>query len=139
LAHVAHETGSLTLVEEVMPNPGVAPYHGRGALQLTLQANYASAEQAGFTGIVADPNKVSASADFAFGTAIWFWMTSRSAKGICHAAILNNDFAMTTNIINGGIECNADPASKQHSRIILFKQFAAALGITTGGAKLVCP
>ena len=139
LAHVAQETGSLMLAEEAKPDPSVEPYHGRGALQLTLQANYASAEQAGFAGIVADPKKVSATADYAFGTAIWFWMTSRSAKGICHTAIMNNDFAMSTNIINGGIECNADPMSHQFSRIGLFKQFAAALGISTGTTKLVCP
>jgi hypothetical protein len=139
LAHIAHETGSLMLAEELKPDPSVEPYHGRGALQLTLQANYQSAEQAGFAGIVADPKKVIETADYAFGTAIWFWMTPRSAKGVCHAAILNNDFGQTTNIINGGIECNADPASKQFSRIQLFKQFAAAMGTTTGGVKLACP
>jgi predicted chitinase len=139
LAHVAHETGSLTLAEEQVPDASVEPYHGRGALQLTLQANYQSAEQAGFAGIVADPKKVAETADYAFGTALWFWMTPRSAKGVCHTAIMNNDFAMTTNIINGGIECNADPNSKQFSRIKLFRQFTAAMGVNTGGVKLTCP
>ena len=135
LAHVAHETGSLTLAEETCKCT-MPPYYGRGALQLTGQYNYQSAQDAGFDGIVATPAKVLSTADFAFGTAIWFWMTPRSAQGVCHAAILGGDFSQTTRIING-IECGGDPASKQYSRAKLYKAFCAAMGINPHGS-LIC-
>jgi len=135
LAHVAHETGSLTLTEE-MCKCTMPPYYGRGALQLTGQYNYQSAQDAGFDGIVATPAKVIANADFAFGTAIWFWMTPRSAQGVCHTAILGGNFGQTTRIING-IECGSDPASKQNSRVALYKEFCAAMGINPRGT-LTC-
>ncbi len=138
LAQIAHETGSLMLAEEIMPRPGTSPYHGRGAIQLTLLANYQRAEQAGFAGIVADPAKVSMTADYAFGTAIWFWMTPQSAVGICHDAIMQGNYSQTTRIING-IECNADPmnVTKQNGRAKLYWEFAAAMGIN-GGPNVIC-
>jgi predicted chitinase len=134
LAHIAHETGSLTLAEEICKCT-MPPYYGRGALQITGQFNYQAAQEAGFDGIVANPAKVIATPEFAFGTALWFWMTPRSAQGVCHSAILNGDFGQTTRIING-IECGSDPASKQVSRVALYRQLAAALGINARGTLL---
>jgi chitinase len=154
LAHIAHETGSLTTVVEKcvdtcgkMIPPGspalsctgteptractASPFYGRGALQLTSMANYQNAQDNGhFAGIVASPDLVATNVDFAFGTAAWFWTTYQSAKGICHDAIVTQkSFAQTTNIING-IECGG---TLQDSRIALFKQFCAALGVNAGG------
>jgi len=54
-------------------------------------ANYQAAEAAGFSGIVANPARVLADADYAFGTALWFWMTPRSAVGVCHTAAVQGD------------------------------------------------
>ena len=48
-----------------------------------------------------DPRFVATNVDFAFGTAAWFWTTTQSAVGICHTAILGNNFGQTTRIING--------------------------------------
>jgi len=149
LAHIAHETGSLTTVKEKCietcgkGSPPLqcadtertractsSPYYGRGALQLTGLGNYQSAQSAGFAGIVNNPDLVAASADFAFGTAVWFWMTPQSAVGVCHTAILGGSFGQTTRIING-IECG--PGTLQNSRIGLYRAFCAALGINPQG------
>src|SRR6266508_1477526 len=144
LAHIAHETGSLTTVKEKCSetcgkgSPPLqcadsertractsTPYYGRGALQLTGVANYQSAQSAGFAGIVNNPDLVATSVDFAFGTAVWFWMTPQSAVGVCHTAILGGSFGQTTRIING-IECGG---MLQNSRVGLYRQFCGALGI----------
>jgi chitinase len=148
LAHIAHETGSLLTAREkcmftcsmnlVTNCTGTEPtractqgnmWYGRGALQLTGQANYQAAESAGFAGIGSNPDLVATNVDFAFGTAAWFWTTTQSAVGICHTAILGNNFGQTTRIING-IECGG---TLQDSRVGLFKQFCAALGVNAGG------
>jgi predicted chitinase len=148
LAQIAHETGSLLTAREkcmftcsmnlVTNCTGTEPtractqgntYYGRGALQLTGQANYQAAEAAGFSGIGSNPDLVATNVDFAFGTAAWFWTTTQSAVGVCHQAILGNNFGQTTRIING-IECGT---TTQDPRWRLFKEFCAALGINGGG------
>jgi predicted chitinase len=160
LAHITHETGSLTtnrekcvdtcgrvLAPQTMPLACVGleltrpctmgPYYGRGAMQLTGLGNYQGAQTAGFGGIVANPDLVATNVDFAFGTAAWFWTTFQSAKGICHDAINLGDFGQTINIINGGLEC-IPGNTEQAARIALYKTFSAALGMNAGG-RLTCP
>jgi chitinase len=104
-------------------------WYGRGAIQLTGQANYQAAQAAGFAGVGTTPDLVATNVDFAFGTAAWFWTTTQSAVGICHQAIVGGNFGQTTRIING-IECGG---TLQDSRVTLYKQFCAALGINAGG------
>jgi predicted chitinase len=137
LGQVTQETGSLIdLVEKV---PTMPPFHGRGAIQLTGMANYAAAQAAGFAGIVANPDLIVGSADFLFGTAIWFWMTPQSGgAGVCHQAIMGGSFGQTTRIING-IEClNPTPAT-QLNRAKYYTEFAAAMGIAAHKTSLYCP
>jgi predicted chitinase len=148
LAQIAHETGSLLTAREkcqftcsmglVMNCTGTEPtractqgnmWYGRGAIQLTGQANYQAAQAAGFANVGTTPDLVATNVDFAFGTAAWFWTTTQSAVGICHQAILGNNFGQTTRIING-MECGG---TLQDSRVGLFKQFCAALGINASG------
>jgi predicted chitinase len=155
LAHIAHETGSLTTVVEkcsetcgkaippgappvscsgMEPTRGctLSPYYGRGALQLTGGGNYMAAQGAGFAGIYpigAGTERITSDVDYAFGTAVWFWMNPQSAVGVCHTAITGGNFGQTTRIING-IECGG---TLQDSRVLLYKQFCAALGINPGG------
>ncbi len=150
LAHIAHETGSLTTAKEkcseTCPTQPTActpteasractmsPYYGRGALQLTGLSNYTSAQNAGFSGIVTTPDRVIQSADFAFGTAVWFWMNSQSGVGVCHTAIMGQNFGQTTRIING-IECGG---TLQNSRVKLYREFCGAIGINVRGT-LTC-
>jgi hypothetical protein len=56
-------------------------------------------------------------------------MTYQSSKGHCHYEIIDQDFGGTTNIING-IECGG---ALQDSRVALYQQFCAALGINARG------
>ena len=63
-------------------------------------------------------------------------MTPRSAVGVCHTAAVQGNFGQITRIING-IECGSNPMSLQHSRVKLYREFAAALGINVRG-NLLC-
>jgi predicted chitinase len=153
LAQIAHETGSLLTAREkcqftcsmnlVTNCQGTEPtractqgnmWYGRGAIQLTGQANYQAAQNAGFTNVASNPDLVATDVDVAFGTAAWFWTTPQSAQqAVCHSAILAKNFGQTTRIING-MECGG---TLQNSRVGLFKQFCAALGINPSGT-LTC-
>ncbi|KAH9326682.1 hypothetical protein KI387_006860, partial [Taxus chinensis] len=81
--------------------------------------NYIAAGKAiGFDGLN-DPDIVSRDNTISFKTAIWFWMTAQSPKPSCHDVITGRwspsgsdsaagrvaGYGMTTNIINGGLEC----------------------------------
>jgi predicted chitinase len=136
LGQVTHETGSLTIVREAACYPTHTAactvtdnYFGRGAIQLTYDANYAAADST-FPGIHANPDLVATNTAFAFGTGIWFWMN----KG-CHGQIMGQNFGGTTNIINGGLECGGGPANPTGAadRASLYTQFCAALGINARG------
>jgi predicted chitinase len=146
LAQMSQETGGLTVVRETACSPTMTPqcttygtadqnYYGRGAIQLTYQANYAAANAA-FPGISANPDLVASMTDFAFGTAVWFWMN----KG-CHTAMVSGgkNFGDTTRIINGGLECSGGPnTTGAKARADLYTAFSAALGVNPTG-QLLCP
>ena len=137
LGQITQETGSLIDVVEKVPT--MPPYHGRGAIQLTGLANYQAAQAAGFADIVTSPNKVVESADYLFGTAIWFWTTLQSGgAGVCHQAIMQGNYGQTTRIING-IECSNPPPATQQNRVKYYQEFAAAMGINAHTSRLFCP
>lgn len=136
LAQIAHETGSLTIVREAACYPTQTgsctvqdAYYGRGAIQLTHQANYNQANGT-FPGILNTPDLVATNSAFAFGTGFWFWMS----KG-CHGQIMGQSFGGTTQIINGGLECGGGPANPNGAaqRANLYIQMCAALGINARG------
>jgi chitinase len=136
LAQIAHETGSLTIVREAACYPTQTAsctvqdgYYGRGAIQLTHQANYNQANGT-FPGILNTPDLVATNSAFAFGTGFWFWMN----KG-CHGQIMGQSFGGTTQIINGGLECGGGPANPNGAsqRANLYIQMCAALGINARG------
>ena len=65
-----------------------------------------------------------------FGTALWFWNTFQSGKGIPHDAV-NQGLGATINIING-IECNNGNAPAVANRVKLYKRFCEMLGVDPG-------
>merc|ERR1712224_1095709 len=114
---------------EPVPCPCAAgkTYHGRGPMQLSWNYNYAPAGVAlrplvgdPSLDLLANPEKITSDPKLAFATAIYFWMTPRENKPSCHDVMVDKweptsadirgnrlpGFGVTTNIINGGLECN---------------------------------
>lgn len=142
LSNVAHETDSLAVVEEnncandtTCTQYGTAPnghtYHGRGPIQLSYSYNYQAADAALGLGITNNPDLVATDPAVAFSTAMWFWMTFQSGKGIPHEAAVNQGLGATINIING-IECGGGNASAVANRIKHYKRFCEMLGVDPG-------
>ena len=102
--------------------------------------NYGPAGKAlGFDGL-RDP-------EVAFKTALWFWMTPREPKPSCHDVMVGRyrpgpgdqaagrapGFGLTTNIINGGIECGpGGNAAPVEDRIGFFRRYCRMLGVDVG-------
>ncbi|KAF8762683.1 hypothetical protein HU200_009212 [Digitaria exilis] len=100
----------------------------------------------GFDGL-GNPEIVAGDSLVAFKTALWFWMTARAPKPSCHDVMVGryrpsyNDtvanrvpgFGLTTNIINGGIECGSPgvPAAV-NDRIGFFRRYCGLLGVDVG-------
>ncbi|GAA0163426.1 hypothetical protein LIER_19298 [Lithospermum erythrorhizon] len=122
-------------------------YFGRGPIQLSWNYNYGLAgSELGFDGLN-NPEIVSNNSVIAFKTAIWFWMTEQKPKPSCHNVMVGryvpkkNDlkvnnrtagFGLTTNIINGGLECGIPNDGRVNDRIGYFKRYAALFNIATG-------
>jgi predicted chitinase len=119
LAQVGHESGGLKWMEElssgrqyqgrrdlgnVHPGDGVR-FKGRGPIQLTGRANYASAGRALGLDLVNNPRQV-ATPEVGFRTAAWFW----KEKGI-NAAADRMDLKGATRPINPGLRNLADRAA----------------------------
>ncbi|WP_219907907.1 glycoside hydrolase family 19 protein [Enhygromyxa salina] len=123
-------------------------YHGRGAIQLSWNYNYGQAGDALGVDILAEPDLVKNDPKLATQTALWFWMTEQLPKPSAHAVMVGswmpsaNDlalgrvpgFGMTTNIINGGLECNMPGNAKVEDRVGFFMRYADLLGTDVGDA-----
>ncbi|GLJ05757.1 hypothetical protein SUGI_0024640 [Cryptomeria japonica] len=112
-------------------------YYGRGPIQLSCKNyNYIAAGKAiGFDGLN-DPDIVARDPTISFKTAIWFWMTAQSPKPSSHDVMTGRwtpsgsdnaagrvaGYGMTTNIINGGLECGSGSNAKMEDRIGFFKR-----------------
>lgn len=86
-------------------------FYGRGAIQLSWNYNYVRASVA-LTGdadtFCNDPEQIATSAEYTWGTAIFFWMENVKEGWTCHKEIMmNEDFGGTLSNINGGLECPA--------------------------------
>ncbi|MCT7519244.1 glycoside hydrolase family 19 protein, partial [Aliarcobacter cryaerophilus] len=124
-------------------------YHGRGPMQISYNYNYGQASRAIFgdkTRLLKNPELVSNDPVIAFKTAIWFWMTPQSPKPSCHDVVTerwvpsNADanagrfpgFGVTTNIINGGLECGNGHNEKPRDRVLFNKRYCGKLGVNHG-------
>ncbi|KAH9293672.1 hypothetical protein KI387_041125, partial [Taxus chinensis] len=93
-----------------------------------------------------DPDIVARNATLSFETAIWFWMTAQPPKPSCHEVMIGtwnpswNDeaagrkagYGLTTNIINGGLECGYGENDKVKSRIGFYQRYCNILGVSEG-------
>lgn len=122
------------------------PYYGRGPIQLTGQSNYQLAGDALGVDLVSNPDLVSTDAVISWKTALWFWLTSQSPKPSSHDVMLGNwtpteadsaagrvpGYGVTTNIINGGIECGHGENNANDDRIGYYKRYSDMLGVSYG-------
>ena len=126
-------------------------YHGRGAIQLSWNYNYGQASDALGVDILSDPDLVKNDSELAIQTALWFWMTEQLPKPSAHDVMAGNwvpsaqdeqlgrlpGFGMTTNIINGGLECNQPTNAKVEDRVGFFDRYTQLLG-TDMGENIYC-
>lgn len=122
-------------------------YYGRGPIQLSYNYNYGQAGQGLDLPLLSDPDLVENDPIIAFKTAIWFWMTPQSPKPSCHDVMTGQwvptpadiaagrvpGYGVTTNIINGGLECNIPaPDNRVENRIGYYKRYCDILNISYG-------
>jgi len=133
-------------------------YYGRGPIQLSWNYNYGAfsnilveSEYNSKMYLLNDPDKVVKDGYVAFSSALWFYMTPQSPKpsmhdvATCYFEPSNGDntagikkwnnlngFGITTNIINGGIECGTggESASSQ-KRISFYEAWLEDFGLPT--------
>lgn len=138
-AHVAKETAFLEQTDEAGQPSNSGDFHGRGAIQLTGQANYQAAGDYLQKNLVGSPGMVSTDAVTNWQTALWFWVVHNNPGTAgtknCHEAIKAGDFAQTTRIINGGIECPGSESAK--TRAQYYTTNCGLLSVSPGG-NLVC-
>lgn len=138
-AHVAKETAFLEQTDEAGQPSNAGDFHGRGAIQLTGQANYQAAGDYLQKNLVGNPGMVSTDAVTNWQTALWFWVVHKNPGTAgtqnCHQAIQAGDFAQTTRIINGGIECPGSDSAK--ARAQYFQNDCSLLSVSPG-SNLVC-
>ncbi|KAJ4876638.1 Chitinase family protein [Raphanus sativus] len=121
-------------------------YKGRGPIQLSWNYNYGQAGRAlGFDGL-RNPESVANNSVLAFKTALWFWMTEQTPKPSCHDVMVNryrptkadiaanrtSGFGLTTNIINGGLECGIPGDGRVNDRVGYFQRYAKLFDVNTG-------
>ncbi|CAL9174530.1 unnamed protein product, partial [Musa hybrid cultivar] len=84
-----------------------------------------------------NPDLVATDATISFKTALWFWMTPQSPKPSCHDVITGSwtpsnadraagrlpGYGVTTNIINGGLECGKGSDARVADRIGFYKRY----------------
>ncbi|CAH8356730.1 unnamed protein product [Eruca vesicaria subsp. sativa] len=121
-------------------------YYGRGPMQLSWNYNYGQCGAVLGFDLLNNPDLVTRNSVLTFETAIWFWMTPQSPKPSCHAVINGQwqpseadiaagrlpGYGVTTNIINGGLECGHGPDARVLDRIGFYLRYCEILGVSPG-------
>ncbi|KNC77249.1 hypothetical protein SARC_10289 [Sphaeroforma arctica JP610] len=122
-------------------------YHGRGAIQITWNYNYGALSEVLFNGdknvLLDNPDLLIKDGVLAFRASLWFWMTAQYPKQSSHAVMIDaavecssagryNGFGRTTNIINGGLECQMPTPQKVQNRVNYYLRYASILQVDTG-------
>lgn len=114
-------------------------YFGRGAIQLSWNYNYIKASVA-LTGhsqtFCQRPDMVATKEEYAWGAGLFYWMENVKNDKTCHQAVLMHDeFGMTLDVINGGLECPSDDhgwhGKAVQLRLNRYCRAATALGLDT--------
>jgi chitinase len=130
-------------------------YQGRGPVQLSWNYNYAAFSNYIYGDaavLINEPSRVATNATLAFQSGLWFWMTPQDPKPSCHDALTGvwqpsatdtaggrvPGYGMTTNIINGGLECNMPTNSKVVDRVEYYKRYAGVLNVGVDETTLYC-
>jgi len=130
-------------------------YQGRGPVQLSWNYNYGAFSKYIYgdaSVLINDPSQVATNATLAYQAGLWFWMTPQSPKPSCHDAMTGAwqptasdtaggrapGYGMTTNIINGGLECNMPTNDKVIDRVEYYKRYADILNVPVDTATLYC-
>lgn len=131
------------------PVPGKS-YHGRGAMQISWNYNYGALSEELFGDknvLLNDPDLLTTDGVLAFRASLWFWMTAQEPKPSAHDVMLDiasecpeynryNGYGMTTNIINGGLECDMATSQKVENRVQYYSRYADILGVEYLGVDL---
>jgi len=132
----------------------VFSYHGRGAKQLSYNYNYGQFSQVMYGAIrpLLDHPELVASTWLNLASALWFFSTPQPPKPSMLAVMegtwkpniqdrssgLLPGFGLTTNIINGGIECGKGKETQQSkNRIKYYLKFADYLKVPVGSSGLL--
>eukprot|EP01134_Creolimax_fragrantissima_P007203 CFRG7203T1 len=121
-------------------------YHGRGAMQITWNYNYGRVSEVLYGDknvLLRHPEKLLKSGVTAFRASIDFWMTPVDHKPSCHDVMIGkadecpslgrlNGYGMTTNIINGGLECMVPTSQKVKNRVEYYKRYCSILDVSPG-------
>lgn len=129
------------------PFPGKS-YHGRGPIQVSWNYNYGQASEFLYGDknvLLRAPEKILASGDVAFMTAIWFWMYPQGAIPASHDIMTGkwkpnaadiaegrdkSRFGATINVVNGVQECGLGPNENAADRVGHFKWFSGIFGLS---------
>lgn len=121
-------------------------YYGRGPMQLSWNYNYGACGEAIGVDLLADPDLVATDPVIAFRAALWFWMTPQAPKPSAHDVMTGAfvpsgadttagrlpGFGLTTNIINGGLECGHGADDRVADRMGFYQRFTELLGTDVG-------
>ncbi|MEO6498163.1 MAG: chitinase [Mucilaginibacter sp.] len=156
IRHEADTTLQYVVQNDEYPAVPGKKYYGRGPMQLSYNGNYGYASHCIFGDkdkLLKNPELVETDAVVAFKTAVYFWMTPQSLKPSAHDAMVGNwkpntaetakqlepGFGITTNIINGALECGkGDDNASMQDRIGFYKHFLTRLGTTDDNCVCSC-
>jgi chitinase len=109
-------------------------YYGRGYIQLTWGANYKAASLGLYNDdrLLQNPDQVATNEDYAWGVSFWFW--KNNVKPFLSST---NSFGLSTNAINGALECSGSNTDKAKKRYQIYtevlKVFEASATPVEGG------
>ncbi|GMH21843.1 hypothetical protein Nepgr_023686 [Nepenthes gracilis] len=140
------QPGSYCVPSTQWPCAAGKSYYGRGPIQLSYNYNYGPSGQAIGQPLLENPDLVAGDVIVSFETAIWFWMTPQYDKPSCHDVMIGKwtpsdpdiaagrfpGYGVTTNIINGGLECGRGPDARVASRIGFYERYCDILGVDYG-------